>query len=93
MSAKRADVGSKAVNALAGMAAGFLVRKVLIFAWTKARGEAPPEHPEDPDVALVEALAWGIVLGVGVQTTRLLVSRATGRHALKSAQEAEDLSA
>ena len=85
------STGSKLFNTAAGFGAGFVVRKVLIFAWTKVRGEEPPEHPEDPDVALGEAIAWGVLLGVGVQTTRLLVARATGRHALKSAQEAEDL--
>ncbi|HUZ23419.1 MAG TPA: DUF4235 domain-containing protein [Streptosporangiaceae bacterium] len=87
MSAKRADVGSRAVNALAGMAAGFVARKLLFFAWTKVTGKEPPEHPEDPQVALGEALLWGIVLGAGVHTARMLATRATGRHALAAAEE------
>jgi hypothetical protein len=80
MSAKKPDVGSRAVSALAGMAAAFVVRKLLSFAWTKITGKEPPEHPEDPQVALGEALTWGILLGAGVHTARMLTSRAVGRH-------------
>jgi hypothetical protein len=64
MSAKKPDVGTRAVNAL-------------------ATGKKPPEHPEDPQVGLGEALLWGVVLGVGVSTARLLATRATtGRNAV-----------
>jgi hypothetical protein len=87
MSAKRADAGSRAVNALAGMAAAFVARKLLTLAWTKATGKEPPEHPDDPQVALGEALIWGIVLGAGVHTARMLATRAAGRHALAAAEE------
>ena len=77
MSAKKADVGTRAVNALAGMAAAFVARKLLSFAWTKITGKEPPEHPEDPQVALGEAL---------------LATRATSRNspALESANRASD---
>lgn len=81
MSAKKADVGTRAVNALAGMAAAFVARKLLSFAWTKITGKQPPEHPEDPQVAFGEALVWGIVLGAGVHTARLLATRAASRNA------------
>jgi hypothetical protein len=87
MSAKKADVGSRAISALAGMAAAFVVRKLLSFVWTKTTGKQPPEHPEDPQVALGEALAWGIVLGAGVHTARMLATRAVGRHAIESDAE------
>jgi hypothetical protein len=75
MSDKRAGAGSKAVSALAGAAAAFVARKVLFFAWKKLTGKEPPEHPEDPQVALAEALVWGIVMGAGVSTARMLVTR------------------
>jgi hypothetical protein len=89
MSAKRADIGSRAVGALAGMAAAFVARKVLSFAWTKATGKEPPEHPEDPQVALGEALIWGLVLGAGVHTARMLATRATGRYTLESGESGD----
>jgi hypothetical protein len=80
MAGKGASGGSKAINALTGAAAAFVARKVLFFAWKKVTGKEPPEHPEDPQVALREALLWGVLLGVGVSTARMLATRmATAR--------------
>jgi hypothetical protein len=86
------DVGTRAITAVAGMAAAFVARKALSFAWTKITGKEPPEHPEDPQVALGEALIWGIVLGAGVHTARLLATRAAVRQspALESAEGSAD---
>jgi hypothetical protein len=72
---KKADVGSRVVNAVAGMAAAFVMRKALTFAWTKVTGKEPPDSPEDPQVALGEALGWAFLMGAGVATARLLASR------------------
>jgi Protein of unknown function (DUF4235) len=71
--------GGRAVNALAGAAAAYGARKLITFGWTKLTGKEPPEHPEDPQVALREALIWGVVLGVTVSTARMLAMRATTR--------------
>jgi hypothetical protein len=87
MSGKRADAGSKVVNALAGMAAAFVARKLLTFGWTKVTGRQPPEHPEDPQVALGEALAWGVLMGAVVGTARLLATRAATQRARSHAEE------
>ena len=81
--------GSRLVSALVGAGAAFLARKVLSFGWTKVTGKKPPEHPEDPQVALREALIWGIVLGAGVHTARMLATRATARRS----SEPDDTSA
>ncbi|MGO8961587.1 MAG: DUF4235 domain-containing protein [Streptosporangiaceae bacterium] len=72
---------SRAVNALTGAAAAFGARKLITFGWKKLTGKEPPEHPEDPQVALREALIWGIVLGATVSTARMLAMRATMRRA------------
>jgi Protein of unknown function (DUF4235) len=79
MSGKCGDTGAKAIKAVVGMAAAFLARKVIVFAGKKLTGKEPPEHPEDPRVALPEALIWGIVIGAGVHTARLLATRAAAR--------------
>jgi hypothetical protein len=71
---------SRAMTALVGAAAAFATHKLLSFGWKQVTGKAPPEHPEDPQVALTEALIWGIVLGAGVATARMLATRATARH-------------
>ncbi len=78
MAAKN-SAGSRVVSALVGAGAAFAARKVLSFGWTKITGKKPPEHPEDPQVALRDALVWVIVLGAGVHTARMLATRATTR--------------
>ncbi len=75
MAGRRSDSGNKAVNAVVGMAAAFAARKVITFAWKKITGKEPPEHPEDPQVALRDAIIFGLVIGAGVHTARLLATR------------------
>ncbi len=85
MAGKQGSSGSKAVNALVGAAAAFVARKVLSYVWKTITGKQPPEHPEDPQVALREAVIWGIVLGAGVSTARMLATRvASGRRKAES---------
>jgi len=73
--AGKANGGNKAVTALVGFGAAFAARKVIQFAWKKITGKEPPE-PEDPQVALTEALAWAVAMAVGVQVARMLAVRA-----------------
>lgn len=75
MSGKRADGGNRLINGLAGFVAAFGARKLLHFVWRQVTGKEPPEHPEDPQVALGEALAWGVLIGAGVAIARLLATR------------------
>jgi hypothetical protein len=77
MSGKKGGAGGRVVSALVGAAAAFAARKLLFFGWKKVTGKEPPEHPEDPQVALREALIWGILLGAVVSTAKLLATRAT----------------
>ena len=76
MSGKRAEGGNWLINGAAGFVAAFGARKLLNFVWKQITGKEPPEHPEDPQVALGEALAWGVVMGAGVHLARLLATRA-----------------
>jgi hypothetical protein len=78
---KKVDLGTKVVSAVAAMAAAFVARKLITFAWTKAVGKEPPTHPEDPTVALSEALTWSLLTGVTVEAARLLATRAAARRA------------
>ncbi len=75
----KVDLGTKVVSAVAATAAAFIARKVITFAWTKATGKEPPTHPEDPQVALAEALGWAVLTGVTVAAARLLATRAAAR--------------
>ena len=76
---RKVDLGTKVISAAAAMAAAFVARKLITFAWTKAVGKEPPTHPEDPQVALGEALSWAVLTGVSVEAARLLATRAAAR--------------
>jgi Protein of unknown function (DUF4235) len=75
--AGKSSASGKMISALVGAGAAFGARKLLSFGWKKITGKEPPEHPEDPQVALREALIWGILVGAAVQTARMLATRAT----------------
>jgi hypothetical protein len=79
MSDNKASASSRIMTALVGAGAAFAARKLLTVGWKKITGNEPPEHPEDPQVALSEALIWGILLGVGVSTAKMLATRAASR--------------
>jgi Protein of unknown function (DUF4235) len=79
------DFNTKVVNGLATMSAAFVARKVLMFAWTKVTGKEPPTNPEDPRVALPEALGWSVMVGITVAVVRVLAVRAVSRQSLDSA--------
>lgn len=67
------------IAGLAGAAATMVARKVITVLWTKATGKEPPIHPEDPQVALFEALTWATLTSVTIQAMRLLAIRAAAR--------------
>jgi Protein of unknown function (DUF4235) len=79
MADRKMDLGTKVVSTVAAMVAAFVARKVITLAWTKATGKQPPTHPEDPQVALSEALSWSMLTGVTVEAARLLATRAAAR--------------
>ena len=79
MADRNVDLGTKITNAVAAMAAAFVARKLITLAWTKATGKEPPTHPEDPQVGLREALGWSMLVGVTVESARLLANRAAAR--------------
>ena len=79
MADKRPDGFSQAVGVMAGLAAGFATRKLVTAGWKKFTGKEPPSDPRDPHVSLGEALSWAIVLGVAMETARLVAIRVTTR--------------
>jgi hypothetical protein len=93
MPGKSGDFGSKAINALAAAAAAFLVRKAIGFAWTKTTGKQPPDTPEDPQVALGEAVAWAVMVGVGVGVARVLAVKLASRQTARQVSGSPDLDA
>lgn len=76
---KSGEFAAQVVGSVTALAAAYVARKALTFAWTQATGKAPPTEPESPDVGLGEALGWAVVTGVGMEVTRVLAVRAAYR--------------
>jgi len=79
MSHNSDSAGTRAMAALAAVAAAWVARKVITFGWTKVTGKEPPGNPEDPHVGVAEALSWAVILGVSIESARLLATRAATR--------------
>jgi hypothetical protein len=86
---KGSEKGSKALTTLAGAAAAFVARKIIVFVWTKATGKEPPGKAEDPQVAIGEALAFTVVVGIGVAVARVLAIRLVNKQAANHASVPE----
>jgi hypothetical protein len=79
MADRKVDLGTKVVSAVAALAAAVVARQLITIARTNATGKQPPTHPEDPQVALTEALSWSVLTGISVEAARLLATRAAAR--------------
>lgn len=93
MAGNRGDLVTKAVSGIAGAAAAYLARKAIMLAWNRITGKEPPEHPEDPQVGLGEALSWALIAGAGVGAARMLATRVASRMTHSSPDEITDLAA
>lgn len=72
---KNADLTARIVGGVASFAAGFAARKLIEFGWKKITGKEPPTEPESPEVAILEAVSWAVVTGIGMEVSRLLATR------------------
>ena len=76
---KRGDGVSKAMGSFAAFAAAMGTRKLVTVGWKKVTGKEPPNDPIDPRVGIAEALSWAILLGVTMETARLVAQRIATR--------------
>jgi hypothetical protein len=91
MAAKNASGASKLAVMVSALVVGSLTKKAIAFGWKRVTGKEPPSDPQNPDVALPEALAWSILVGVGVEAVRLLATRTvTARMRNANADDADD---
>jgi len=79
MADKRGDGVSRAVGTFAALLAAMVTRKLVTVGWKKITGKEPPSDPHDPQVHFGEALGWAIVLGVTMETARVVAQRAATR--------------
>jgi hypothetical protein len=90
MPGKGGDYSGKAINALAGAAAAYCVKKAIVFAWTKVTGKQPPDKAEDPQVAIGEAVAWAVLTGAGIAAARVIAIRLVSRQVAGKVTESVD---
>jgi hypothetical protein len=62
----------------------------MTLAWKRITGREPPEHPEDPEVGLAEAVGWAAMMAVAMSTARLLATRMATRRLHSSPAEKTD---
>ena len=86
---KNANPGGQRLVTLTSTGIALVMRRVLGAAWTKARGKEPPIDLTDPRVTFGEAIAWSILLGIAVETTRFFIIRAVAKRALPEAGDTE----
>ena len=89
MARKHGDMRTRIAGGIAAAAAGFCARKLITFAWTRLTGKLPPDDPNDPEVAVSEAVGFAVVMGVGMEVARLLATRATVKRLAASAESAD----
>lgn len=90
MADKSGTFTSRVIGGIAGAGAGFVTRKVMIVGWKRVTGKEPPANPEDPEVALAEALSWAAVMGIAMSTARLLATRMANKRLRNAVCETPD---
>jgi Protein of unknown function (DUF4235) len=90
MAEKSGTFTTRAIGGVAGAGAGFVTKKVMTVAWKRVTGREPPANPEDPEVALGEAVSWAAVMGVAMATARLLAIRLANKRLRNAVCETPD---
>ncbi|MGI5486853.1 DUF4235 domain-containing protein [Microtetraspora malaysiensis] len=87
--AEKPDMTWKIVGGLVGLSVGFASRKVLTFAWQKTTGKKPPASADSLEISLGEAIAYAVVMGLGMEVARIVAMRAAAKkwHSWKSEAE------
>jgi Protein of unknown function (DUF4235) len=89
MADDRGEGISRALGAIAALAAGYGARKLVTIGWKRLTGKEPPNDPHDPRVGVGEALAWAVALGVSMEVARLLAGRAAAKNMRRNSSGAQ----
>ena len=79
MANRRGEGVSRVVGTLAALGAAMLTRRLVTAGWKRLTGKEPPDDPQDQSVGFGEALSWAIILGVAMETARLVAQRTATR--------------
>lgn len=70
---------NKIAFSIMGTAAGIAAVKALNGGWEHITGQQPPD-PNDPDVPVLQAMAWVVASGLLLAGAQVLVNRFGARH-------------
>ena len=65
----------KVYGRLSTVVAGVAALRAVNLGWRVVTGRKAPATPENPDVAMVEAIVWAVVSGAAAQLTKIIVTR------------------
>jgi hypothetical protein len=65
----------RALKEAAGLVAVMAARRILQLGWRRVTGNEPPGAPDDNQVPLGRAVAWTLLLGAGITTSRMIAIR------------------
>jgi len=68
------SVKNKIALGILGAVAGSLAARVLTGGWKRVTGQEPPD-PNDPEVPVIQALAWVAASGLIMAGAQVLVNR------------------
>jgi hypothetical protein len=86
------EVAWRVIGALIGLGTGFVVRKAVEFGWQKVTGKKPPADPDSLEVSMAEAIGYAVVMGVGMEVTRIVATRTAAKRWQSWKQKAGGLS-
>ena len=66
------------------LGAAAVAKKALNTSWKAATGKNPPANPADPDVDVMEAVAWAAVSGALIGLARMAAARRAAGYYAKS---------
>jgi hypothetical protein len=70
---------SQTLKHAVGMAAAAGAYKGLQLTWKQITGKEPPLGPDDQQAPLGRAIAWTLVMGAAITTTRMIAIRYTSK--------------
>lgn len=65
----------KIISGITGVAAAFVANRLIQVTWRKSTGRDVPHHPEDPQVAVRDAVLYAVVSSVIIAVVRTLAAR------------------
>ena len=65
----------KVYGRVSSVVAGLAALRAVNLGWRVVTGRKAPATPENPDVAMAEAIVWAVVSGAAAQLAKIVVTR------------------